>query len=90
MTEEEILRDELESFDPNYQRNYRTLQDAAKAAGEHAIKAYWAYMATPEGQQLGLSLEHVYDHQADNERRRVIREKELNLTAQGRKWLNGR
>lgn len=87
---EEILRDELESFDPKYQQNYKTLLDAAEAAGEHALEAYWAFMQTDEGQQLRTKLSGVTDYQAENEQRRKLRETEMSLTAQGRRWLQGR
>ena len=88
--EEEILRDELESFDPKYQQHYKTLYDAAEAAGQTALVAYWTFMATPAGQQLHLKLANVRDHAAENEVRRKQRESEMKLTAQGRKWFNGR
>ena len=87
---EEILRDELESFDPKYQQNYKTLLDAAEAAGEHALEAYWAFMQTDEGQQLRIKMAGVNDYQAENEQRRKLRETEMSLTAQGRRWLQGR
>lgn len=88
--EEEILRDELESFDPKYQQHYKTLYDAAVAAGQTAIDAYWSFMATDAGHQLRMKLANVRDHAAENEARRRQRESEMKLTAQGRKWFNGR
>jgi hypothetical protein len=86
---EEILRDELESFDPKYQQNYKTLRDAAIAAGVYALQAYADFLDTPEGAKLEESLQGIHDYQADNENRRALREAELRLTPSGRKWLNG-
>lgn len=89
MDAKDILIDELESFDPKYQEHYKTLYAAACAAGEHALGAYWAYMTTPEGGKLAAAMATVHDHQADNEKRRALRESEMKLTVRGRKWLGG-
>jgi hypothetical protein len=86
---EEILRDELESFDPKYQENYKTLRDAAIAAGVHAMEAYADFLDTPEGAKLEKSLQGICDYQAENEARRALREAEMKLTPRGRRWFNG-
>lgn len=78
-TEKEVLIDELESFDPCYQQNYKTLGEAANAAGFWAWEAYVAYRQTPEGKKLEESLEGVPDYWAENEAQKKQLEAEIAL-----------
>lgn len=78
------LIDELESFDPDYQKNYPSLAAAALAAGQWVYDLWKAYMATPEGQELAKKARSSRNYVAENEARKKLREAEISMSNRGK------
>lgn len=76
------LVEELEAFDPQYRTRYRTLRDAAEAAGIRDEFEDW--LQTDDGQRY-LDAARAHDHRADNEARRAELEANLRMASRGRK-----
>lgn len=80
MTTDELI-EELEAFDPLYKTRYKSLRDAAKAAG--IAREFEVWVKSPDGQRW-LEVSKAHDHVADNHARRAQLEAELNMASRGR------
>ncbi len=78
------LLDELQSFDRNYQKHYKTLEDAARAAGEPAVELLRQFRTTDQGKSLTRLTEDVTDWQGENERRRAQLAAEISMNNRGK------
>ena len=84
MAEQHPLFEELEAFDPNWQRNYNTLLEAVAAATVDPL-VWLDWLGTEAGARyLGQHvLDAPHDYQADNEARAAQREAEVNMARRG-------
>lgn len=73
----DILFEELDAFDKRWQLHYRTILEAAKAAG--ALIMYQEWLLTEPGQHYRELLREVPDTLAQNEAERKLRERAQEL-----------
>lgn len=78
------LVEELEAFDQQYRKNYKTLRAAAYAAGLRTEFHKW--LLSSDGQRY-IAFANAHDHLRDNELRKAQREAEVNMASRARKAL---